>query len=263
MPTMKTNLGDGTQAVLLTVTLLEALAEADAPQGVTRLAERLGTSKSRIHRHLQTLETCGFVIKLDGSGRYGVGDRLLALARLVDNGQILFKAAQPLMEDLRDQFAHSVVVSRVDRDSVTVLQSISGRSDFVLEFRPGTSLPLGNSAQGKVVLAFIRPQDMVKEGNVAQARRALDATQPGELPAILGRGWAAAPDGMTEGVNGVAVPVFASNGRLVATLGLFDTIGAMGHSVHCRTIEALRQAGQKLSRQLGGEAPSPPLKVAL
>ena len=255
MPTMKTSLGDGTQAVLLTVTLLEALAEADAPQGVTRLAERLGTSKSRVHRHLQTLETCGFVAKLDGGSRYGVGDRLLALARSVDNGQTLVKTAQPIMEELRDQFAHSVVVSRVDRDSVSVLQSISGRSDFVLEFRPGTSLPLGNSAQGKVVLAFMRPRDVVAGGRVAQARQGLDATEPGELQAIIGRGWAVAPDGMTVGVNGVAVPVFASSGRLVATLGLFDTIGAMGRSVHGRTIKALQEAGQKLSRQLGGEAP--------
>ena len=251
MPTIKTSLGDGTQGVLLTVSLLEALAEPGAPLGITRLAERLCTSKSRIHRHLQTLVSCGFVAKLEGDGCYGIGNRMLALARSVDSGQSLVNMAMPLMDALRSDVAHSVVVSRVERDSVSVLRSMSGRSDFVLEFRPGTTLPLGNSAQGKVALAFIRPADVMAGGAIAQARAAFARAHPGELEAIAGRGWAAAPDEMTVGVNGIAVPVFTTGKRLIATLGLFDTVGAMGRTVDRRTVEALRKAGQALTGQLG------------
>mgnify|MGYP003339094186 FL=1 len=48
--------------VIKALTILEALASSDTPLGVTELANRLGLSKSNVHRLLQTLGSRGYVL---------------------------------------------------------------------------------------------------------------------------------------------------------------------------------------------------------
>jgi hypothetical protein len=55
--------GEGVQAVVLALRILEHLAHDGRPVGVTALARALGTTKSRIHRHLQTLAQEGYILQ--------------------------------------------------------------------------------------------------------------------------------------------------------------------------------------------------------
>lgn len=65
--------GDGLQTVVLTLQILEHVVKASRGVGVTSLANTLGTTKSRIHRHLQTLVQEGYIIQQEDSERYEVG----------------------------------------------------------------------------------------------------------------------------------------------------------------------------------------------
>ena len=64
---------DGNQSVAVSVAVLEALADAGRPLGVTELAARLGESKGRTHRHLSTLRALGLVAQDETSDRYLLG----------------------------------------------------------------------------------------------------------------------------------------------------------------------------------------------
>ncbi len=51
--------------VVKALTVLETLASSATALGVTELATRLGLSKSNVHRLLQTLAACGYVLQVD------------------------------------------------------------------------------------------------------------------------------------------------------------------------------------------------------
>jgi outer membrane protein TolC len=65
--------GDGVQAVVLALRILEYLAPQRDAVGVTALAQALGTTKSRIYRHLRTLVQQGYIVQSAETERYRVG----------------------------------------------------------------------------------------------------------------------------------------------------------------------------------------------
>ena len=98
--------GDGVQAVVLALRILEYLAEQGKAVGVTALAQALGTTKSRIYRHLRTLVQQGYIQQSADTDRYRVGTRLLTLGVSVAENFDLTKAAQGILRELRDALGH-------------------------------------------------------------------------------------------------------------------------------------------------------------
>src|SRR5262245_12677527 len=91
------------QALDLALRMLEQLAFTGKPGRVTDLARLLGTSKNRIHRHLQTLVDMGYVVRDTDTQRYSVGIRLVQLGSAVANQYDLLSVSRPMMQRLRDQ----------------------------------------------------------------------------------------------------------------------------------------------------------------
>lgn len=247
MPTVTKMLGEGTQSVLLTVAILECLASAREPVSISELAKRIGTSKSRVFRHLRTLLACDYVTQDEAGGEYGIGPRLLALCRSAGGRQDLGKVATPFMERLSERFRHTVIVSKIEPDGIHVIKSISGHASIVLEVRPGTILPFDRSAQGRIALAFAdRLPPECRQSAVLAARRELGKQEPGALAGIQQRGIATAQ--MRQGLMGIAAPIFEASGRVTGTLAFLNTSAEMND----RAAEtALREAASAVSRELG------------
>ena len=66
----------GIQSVTLALQIIEVLAFADRPQGVTELAKALGTTKTRIFNYLQTLAEHGYAVQEPESERYRIPETL-------------------------------------------------------------------------------------------------------------------------------------------------------------------------------------------
>jgi IclR family transcriptional regulator, KDG regulon repressor len=241
MPTVTRTLGEGTQSVLLTVTILECLARQPRSTSISDLARSIGTSKSRVFRHLRTLLACEYVVQDEAGGQYGVGPRLLALCRAATDRHDLGLVAAPYMEDLRTRFGHSTIVSRVETEGVRVLTSISGEAGLVLAVRAGTLLPFDRSAQGRIALAF-------GNATLATIRRRFEKEHPGELARIREHGIAVAQ--MRAGLTGIAAPIFDASNTLIGTLALLNTTGEMTATETAAGV-ALRDAARAVSRQLG------------
>lgn len=248
LPTVTKTLGDGTQSVLLTVAILERLAQKNGPLSISELARDIGTSKSRIFRHLQTLTSCDYVAANPTSGEYEVGSQLLAFCRAINERYDLVNLALPIMSDLRDRLGHTVIISRADTSGVLVLKTISGNSPIVVGIRPGTTLPFEGSAQGKVAMAFMPAQRQEEQSPFARAYKIFSTNHADEIEIIQRQGWAGAQ--MREGLYGVAAPVFDSTGRLVATVALLDTVTDMGADIDPRKIDALTGAARDISQEL-------------
>lgn len=247
---------EGVQAVVLTLRILEHLAEQNREIGVTSLADALGTTKSRIFRHLQTLVQQGYVVQGSESERYSVGSQLVALGLEVAGKIDLASAATSILRSLRDTLGHSAVVSRLEKDGMRVLATMRGTSPIEIGVRPGSLLSFHGTAQGKVALAF-----GAETLSALVYRSRLDLLTPHtivspaglrrEVNRIRDQGWAVAPNEALLGLNTLAAPIFDSNGDFVGSVAINDSIQFIEAEPAQEQIAQLVRAASDLSRELG------------
>lgn len=248
--------GDGVQAVVLALGMLEFVAESQRAVGVTELAKAFGTTKSRIHRHLQTLVAAGYLMHDPESERYRVSARLMALGQTVSEGHEMTVTARPIMLELRDQFGHSVALSVPEGDAMRIIGTAPGTSNVEMGVKPGSLLSMHGSAQGKIALAF---------GDEALIRRLMQKplekmtphtlTDPVELAAeiksIRQNGWAVAYNEALIGLNALSAPIFDAMGHFAGAIAVVDSIQFLPASADLRLVAAVRAAAKKISTRMG------------
>ena len=252
----------GVQAVLFALQIMEHVAAQHEPIGVTTLAEHFGTNKSRIHRHLKTLEQQGYVVQDPVSERYRIGARLVALGHVISDSVDIIREAAPVMRRVRDALRHSVVLSMIDRGGVRVVRVEPGTSAIEITVKAGSLMDYHSSAQGKIALAY---------GGASAPGQALDGrlaaltphtiTEPQALDAELARvrsqGWAAAPNEAVIGLNALAVPVFDAAGKLAASIAIVDSLQFIGSPPSQAQIDTMQAAGRAVSESIGFRRPWP------
>ena len=256
MPRVSGSSGDGIQAVVLALHILERLAEEGRPMGVTALAAALNTTKSRIWRHLQTLMQQGYIVQSDDTERYRVGARLVTLGHAVGNSLDIVSAGYSIIRDLRDSVGHSAVISQAEKDGVRILSTVSGKSAIEIGVRPGSLLAFHNSAQGKIALAFGGDGLRAAVFN-ARLEKSTPNTivSPGairtELERVRQQGWAAAPNESMIGLNALAAPVFDAAGALVGAVAIVDSVQFIPAQPTPEQINQTVAAARRVSAALG------------
>ncbi|NKC31243.1 IclR family transcriptional regulator [Falsiroseomonas selenitidurans] len=248
--------GEGLQAVAIAFEILEYLAAQRGGVGVSDLARALGTTKSRVHRHLRTLLACGYIVQNAASEKYGVGSRLVTLGRTVAEHFDLASIARETLHELRDRLGQSVVISRADPAGAVVLATLPGREAIEIVVKPGSLMALHCTAQGKLTLAHA---DAALRERVLLSRLDLRTrhtiTDPevlrAELARIQARGWATAPGESMEGVNALAAPIFDGGGEMVGAVAILGSIQFIAAEPAEGQIRQLRQAAAAISARLG------------
>lgn len=248
--------GDSLQAVAMAFRILEFLVEQRGSVGVTALARALGTTKSRVHRHLRTLVDSGYVVQSPDSEKYRVGSRLVTLGRMVAENFDLAAIAREEMRTLRDALGQSVVISRAEAEGAVVLATLPGREAIEIAVKPGSLMAPHCTAQGKLGLAHAEPA--VREAAMLarlEMRTPRTITSPVALRAELGkiraRGWAAAPEESMLGVNALAAPIFEGGGQMVGAIAILGSIQFIEAEPAGAQIRHVTQAAARISAQLG------------
>jgi len=250
----------GVQAVALTMRLIEYIVLQRKSVGVTALAEALGTTKSRISRHLHTLAELGFIAQDANNERYQVGPRLIGLGQKISDDLDIVAMATPILLKMRDDLGHLTVISQVEEAGVRVLATLPSLSPIEIGVRKGTLLHFHASAQGKAALAFCSPSIQTR---VLRARLTMFTPQtivsPSQLQAQLDlirrQGWAQGYNETMLGVNTLAAPVFDATGRVVATVGIVDSIQFIEEQPSAEQINQIMGAAAQISNLLGGQQP--------
>lgn len=258
MPVVSGEKVDGVQAVVLTLRILEHLGRAHKPLGVTAIAQALDVNKSRIFRHLRTLVAEGYLVQSQETERYAVGPKLVGLGRSVADRLQVVEIAMPHLHELREALGHFSVISEIEADGIRILATVSGKSAIEIGVKQGSVLPFHASAQGKIVLAF---GDESFRRTVLRSR--LDMLTPKTIvsPTALSRdiekvrkqGWAVAPNESLIGLNALAAPIFDASGKLVASVGIVDSIQFIEASPSRDQIDQTVRAAKRISTALGYE----------
>lgn len=248
--------GGSIQAVEFALHILEFVVQAQASVGVTELARQFDTTKSRIHRHLQTLVSAGYLLRDADTERYGISARLMALGQAVGESFELASAARFVARDLRDKLGHAVTVSQREPGGMRVLLLVPSRSNIEISVKVGSMLSLHGSAQGKICLAFgdqlLLPQlcDSALEKHTAYT--ILDPEQlRAEIETVRRQGWAVAPNETMVGLNALAAPIFDALGAYVGAVTMVDSIQFLGPVPPPDHIAEIKAAAGRISANLG------------
>jgi IclR family KDG regulon transcriptional repressor len=251
--------GSGIQAVLLALSTLEYLAQRRSAVGVTELAQAFDTTKSRMHRHLQTLVSAGYILQDESSDRYRVSARLMALGDAVSENFELSDAARPAMHELRDSLGHAVAVSSPEADGVRIVAVLRGRSDVEIGVKPGSLLRFHDTAQGKAALAFGDPallQEVLRQELPASTEFTI--TDPVALAAEIGRikerGWSISPNETVIGLNALAAPVYGALGQYVGAIAIVDLVQFLPETPSDEQVGRVLAAARQISEYLGYRA---------
>lgn len=244
------------QSVALALRVLETIAEASGEMGVTALASALGTTKSRIHRHLRSLVSLGYLAQSESTERYKVGPRLTALGRLAAGGEDLSGVAAPHMRSLRDRTGQAVSLGEVEATGIRILSTVHGHMLIDVGVRPGSLLGFCNSAQGKVALAHM--DEAAIRSHIPEtipAATEFTITEPEALVAhiqdVRARGWATAPNETMLGLNALACPVFGADGAVLATIALVSLTQYIATPPDADQVQAVQDAAAQISAELG------------
>jgi IclR family acetate operon transcriptional repressor len=200
-----------------TLRVLEAAAAPRGPHRLTDIATRAAVPKPTAHRLLVMLATEGF-LSTDGSGRYGIGPRLRALA-----AQISAEAPPSVEQILRalqvTVAGHTVHLALRSDDHVIYTHKIDTDRPYQMASRVGMSIPLHCTAIGKCILAYLPSGELDEFLSLTPLPARTPATITGrtrldaELAFVRDRGFAVDDEENEPTIRCLAAPVLDHQGR--------------------------------------------------
>ena len=235
--------------------LLETLALSDRPRGVTELANDLGLAKSQVHRLMQTLADRGYVRQDPDSGRYACTLKLWEYGALVADRVDVRNVARTHLQSLADSTSETVHMSVLEQTEVVYIDKIDSPQPVRAYSRLGGRAPAYSVATGKALLAYAPAEVLEKLSGKLQRHTPRTITDFEELKRELARvreqGYALNRGEWQESVCGLAVPIFASNRRTIAAVGISGPLERLTPGVLRDFAPVVVDTGRAISRELG------------
>lgn len=212
------------QSVDRAVSVLEILAR-HGEAGVTDIADELQVHKSTAFRLLGALENRGLVSQAQDRGKYFLGAGILRLAGAAAVRLDISQEGAPVCRELADELGETVNIAVLDDDAAVNIMQARGAAAVTAQNWLGRRTPLHATSSGKVLLAHLpatlregllaRPLPRFTEHTVTSA-----AMLRAELDAACALGYALVAEELELGLNAVAAPVRAHDGRVIGALSV-------------------------------------------
>jgi IclR family acetate operon transcriptional repressor len=226
--------------------ILDVLA-GETALGTNEIARRTGATASTASRQLGTLVASGLVERVEATGQYRLGIRIVELATTVLARLDVRTVAHPHLEALVAEVGETATLSVPgDPDAVTVdivrsAQYVQGASQLG---RPSVAHA---TAAGKVMLAFVGPLPTGALDRTITTYPKLDA----ELARVRARGWADAFEEREPSLNAIAAPVWSSDRALAGIVAVQGPIPRFGKAAAREALPFLLARTASISAELG------------
>lgn len=239
------------ETVQRAIAVLHVLAESSVDLGNNEIASRTGINGSTVSRLLSTLASDGLVSRVEGTGYFRLGPRLVELGNAALARVDIRELCRPHLEALTAATGETSTLSVPYREgtiTVDFVQSPSSVRSVAELGRP--SIPHA-TATGKVFLAF----SDADAPRVLAAYTSKTITDPSTLQEqiadIRRRGWALVAGEREIELNAIACPVFSA-GRLTAIVGVQGPGQRFGLKAMRRAAAELRDHCLALSTESSG-----------
>jgi DNA-binding IclR family transcriptional regulator len=203
--------------------VLNRIAHADAPLGVTAMAKEMGLEKSNIHRTLTTLLALGYVQRDGATGRYGPTLKVWELGMKVVTRHPMVRAARPFMQMLHQQTQETIHLTILDGGDCIYLDQIRAPVPVRITPVPGHRVPAIFPASGRVQLAFQpNAEEIINEFRAVHPRgkEVKVAATLREFAIIRQQGVTFTESGWSTGINSVAGAIIGRDGAAAAAIAV-------------------------------------------
>jgi len=249
----------GVQSLGRAFAILEEVARHREGIGLADLSKLVGLHNSTTFHLAKTMVSLGYVRQEKETKRYRVGRPLFALAASALDEIEMVSLATPVLEDLSRETGESCHFAVRMGDAVVVIARSSGPGAFQLTDRIGVVRPAHCTALGKVILASLRPDQLVRflervdlkpstnksiteiaalQREVAEIRRTVLAFDDGEFN----------PE-----VRCVAVPVKDFTGQIMGALGISGPVWRLSNQALQSRARIVQAAANRLSAAFGAK----------
>lgn len=135
--------------------ILEYLSAQSIPLSQTEIAIGIDKSPNEIYRMLMSLESRGYILRDEVSGKYRLSLKLFYLSHRHSPIDELRKAAQFPLEELANTIRQSCHLSILYMNQVMVIIHAKSPGPIALSIEEGNLFPLPLTASGKVLLAYM------------------------------------------------------------------------------------------------------------
>ena len=145
----------GVQSVDIALGLLQVIASTPGPMTLKDLSDAAEMSASKAHRYLASFVAAGLVTQRHRSGTYDLGRASLELGLAAMARLDIVNDAAAAMEDLVEAVDATAMLSVWGNRGPTIVRWERSRNFIVTALGLGTTMPLMNSATGRVFLAYM------------------------------------------------------------------------------------------------------------
>ncbi|HVZ53056.1 MAG TPA: IclR family transcriptional regulator [Pseudolabrys sp.] len=245
------------------VAILEAMATARRPLGVSEIGVLLGLPKPTAHRIVRMLESEGLLQREPSSRRYVPGARMVHLGLGIVAAAMLRAPRHAILEALSQQIGETCNFGVMTGSHVVYLDRVESAWPLGLRFEPGSRVPLHCTSMGKLFLSQLPEQKRAlllrsiplyryTEYTITDAER-LDA----DLSKIQSSQVSIDNQEFLAGVVCVAVPVRDGGGRPVAALAVSAPLARMTLEQGLQHVPLLQSAAEQLAATIDAETGAP------
>lgn len=243
-----------------TLDILEALAEARGPAGVSDLAREIGATKSAVFRILANLERRGYVVRSPATSKYQLGARVAQLGHHALAMMDLRAQARPVIEALHDRFNETVNLAALVNSSVAYIDMIESDHGLRMAAQVGATDAMHCSALGKAILSFL-PDDereAILQGPL-ERRTDRTITDPdllrAELVRIRQHGVAEDRGENEDFARCLGAPIFDYQGNVIGAVSVSSPMSRLGEERGKEVAAAVLVAAQEITASIGGSWP--------
>lgn len=244
-------------SVVVTVKLLEFLANSGRPQRVTDIATSLNLTKARVSRHMSTLTDLGLVARMPDSSGYRLGLALFRLANAALDQYEITNIAYRYMVMLRNEIDEALLLAIPAGGDALIVSTIRSSKTIRPDVPRGTRWTIPMSPTARLILAYsseaVRERVLARRSErVTGVELAFDANEMRRtMENIRERSYEYDANAHEAGFATLTAPIFDHSERLQAALtivwsGCPDSKGE-GH----RYLKILRETTLEISRALG------------
>jgi IclR family transcriptional regulator, KDG regulon repressor len=236
--------------------ILQALGE-NSQIGISELSHRLMMSKTTVHRFLQTLKALGYVAQEEDTDRYRLTIKLFELGSKSLQSVDLVREADVQMRHISRLTREAVHLGAFEESSIVYIHKIDADFDLRMQSRIGRRNPLYSTAIGKVLLAWMDPDEARNVLSGVEFRKSTQKTLASAeavlsiLPRVREQGYGEDNEEQEEGLQCIAVPVFDRFGHVIAGLSVSFPSMRCGADTKSHYVDLLKEAGRAISAQLG------------
>lgn len=215
---------DFIEALARGLDVIRAFAPSRPAMSLSEVATATGLARPTARRILLTLEELGYVRAADGT--FTLTPRVLELGMAYIGSANIWDLARPHMEKLVAQTGESSSLAQLDGSDIVYVARVAVPKVITFAVTIGTRFPALQTSLGKVLLATLTPDELVR--TLAEPSRSgitprwnPDAEERDRvLREVCTRGWALTDEELAPGIRSIAVPVFDRPGHVAAALNV-------------------------------------------